>query len=1117
MGRGPDLLTRLFRRITDSRSPSSTTAELLGQFVATRDEDAFRALLDRHGPMVWCVCARILRQPQDIEDAFQATFIVLAQRAAAVRPPELLPAWLHGVARRSALRVMRLSARRREVQVNTMPNPAAAQASDLLDLPAVLDEELGRLPPKLRQTVVLCHLESRTYADAAREMGCSIAAVAKRLDQAAVRLRSQLARRGLAPVWCTAWALLVGAPEAVAVPADVAARAAAAALGTAAVPAATPVAAAAANEVLGSMARAKLRFLVLAVAAVVFAAGVGFTAIPFGTPPDQPKPIARSTDAPRVDRFGDPLPDGAVARLGTVRFRTGKAPSSAGIGFLAGGKTLVSSYGSGPIVFWDAATGKEVDRIDGPPGASSLVVSADGRRLVAVGTEVWAWDIAPDGVKPLWRRASPGKGERIAVSALSPDGKVLACGTQTGGHLLDADTGDLLQSLAVKAPRLMAFAADGRSLAVAGDGPVLVFDPATGKERQQFGVAKNGFVTQLAVAPDGSRVAVLAGPTIRIWDAASGRELAAVPGVSETPSAFSSCQTCVLFFSPDGRTLLEAGGERIRYRDPKTGEEVRPAVAAAHLQPHRLSFFFVTPILPAVSPDGKQLALAIGGGAVGVWRTDTGVEVGPVGGPYGEITALAFASDGKELLTASDPDCFQIWNPATGAPVGRLAAPKSGRTTRSLVCEAGGEVEAICAQFGFIRYWPGRVVWKPGAGATGVERPEVPAELAKVKTWNPASVAMSSDGRRVVWGYETTIIVVDRATGDEVRRVDTKVPVSGVTVTADGETAATYASKEGVVSVWDLSTGRERMRVSTRLAESMSCPPLALSADGRWMAGVEGEAKGPHAVQLWEIASNRTGPRFPVGSGDALPLVFSPDGRFLAGGGWEGKVRVWDLTAGAEARQFTGHRGRVHALAFAPDGARLASGSGDATALVWDLQPLLRWPAPAARRWEPTDAQWVGLGKDDPAQAVKTTWALVASGDEAVPFVRAKLRPAPAPTAERVAALITQLGSDEFADRERATDELAGLGLAVEKWLRAAVTASQNSEVRLRASRLLARLTPTRSPELLAAVRGIAALERIGTSAALQALKEVTSERGYHPLVVAEAETAVRRATRSGR
>ncbi|OWK37775.1 sigma-70 family RNA polymerase sigma factor [Fimbriiglobus ruber] len=1095
MGHGPALLTRFIRRLADDRVAAPTTAELLDRFVASRDEDAFRSIVDRHGPMVWGVCSRILRQPQDIEDAFQVTFIVLARRAAVVRPSEMLPAWLHGVARRSAIRVMRLSARRREVQVNTMPNPAANLANDLVDLPVILDEELGRLPPKLRQTVVLCHLQNRTYADAAREMGCSIASVAKRLDQAAVRLRDRLTRRGLAPVACTAWALAAWAPEAAAVSAGVADRTIAAALGVGAGAAATPVAVAAANDIVGSMTRFKLRFLAVALAL----AGVGATAaVQFTAAPVQPElPPPRAAAPVRGDRFGDPLPDGAVARIGTVRFRTGKTPCAGGVGFLAGGKTVVAAYWTGSVVFWDAATGRETARLDGPPGVAALAVSADGRRLVVAGKEIWAWDVTPQGVVSLWKKPSPN-GARVDGMALSPDGKTLVCGSRTGGHLFDAATGDLLKPLAVKSPRLMAFAAGGRALVVAGEGSIHVYDPATGDERRQIHFPER-VVVQLAVAPDGSRVAAAGGKSFWIWDAATGRELATVSSGSGDPAIMLFSPTTALFFSPDGRILFDVDGERIHYRDPATGSETRPAVTAPHAQSR-------TMVIPAVSPDGKLMAFAIGG-AVGVWRTDTGAEIGPAGGPYADVTSLAFTPDGQNLVTAAFFNHFEIWNPATGAPVRRLTVPASGLVVGSLVVAPSGEVETVFSRYGGnAGNRVGVAGWNPQTGGSATDRPGVPSAVAKARTLPTPAAALSADGRRVVWAHETALVAVDWATGAEIRRVDTKMPVAHPTVSADGETAAAYATKEGVASVWDLGTGRERMRVSARLTGST----LGLSPDGRWLAGVEGDPKGPRAIQLWEVASTRSGPRFPFDHQAVVRLAFSPDGRLLAAGGVDGAVRVWDLASGTEVRHFTGHGSQVQALAFSPDGKRLASGSSDATALVWDTGLLLRWPLAEARSWEPTDAQWRGLGKDDPDPAARTTWALVAAGDAAVPFLRARLRPAAPPAADRVAALIDQLGCDRFADRERATNELAGLGVAVEPALRAVATTA-DPETRQRVDRLLARLAPTQSPDLLAAVRGIAALERIGTPAAARALKEVAADRGQHPVIVAEAEAAGRR------
>src|SRR5262249_11304814 len=136
-------------------------AALLGRFVEQRDGDAFAALVRRHGPMVLGVCRRLLHNPHDAEDAFQATFLVLVRRAAAVRPRALVGAWLHGVACRTALKARTLAARRgrRERQVAEMPEPPPLPPPAVDDLRPVLDEELSRLSESFRAPIVLCLLE----------------------------------------------------------------------------------------------------------------------------------------------------------------------------------------------------------------------------------------------------------------------------------------------------------------------------------------------------------------------------------------------------------------------------------------------------------------------------------------------------------------------------------------------------------------------------------------------------------------------------------------------------------------------------------------------------------------------------------------------------------------------------------------------------------------------------------------------------------------------------------------------------------------------------------------------------------------------------------------------
>ncbi len=188
----------LFDRLRRAASLQQADGQLLERFVTRRDEAAFEALVRRHGPMVLAVCRRVLRDHHDAEDAFQATFLVLARKAASVRPREALAGWLHGVAYRAALKTRAVTVRRRarEKQVNVMPEPAAVRDSPWKDLEPLLDEELSRLPDKYRLPVVLCDLEGRTRKEVAEQLGWPEGTVAGRLARGRALLGRRLARHG---------------------------------------------------------------------------------------------------------------------------------------------------------------------------------------------------------------------------------------------------------------------------------------------------------------------------------------------------------------------------------------------------------------------------------------------------------------------------------------------------------------------------------------------------------------------------------------------------------------------------------------------------------------------------------------------------------------------------------------------------------------------------------------------------------------------------------------------------------------------------------------------------------------------------------------------------------
>ncbi len=174
--------------------------ELLERFCRRREEAAFALLVQRHGAMVLGVCRRVVRDAHDAEDAFQATFLVLARKADAIRKQGSVASWLYGVARRVAAHARRRDARRlaRERQSAFLPHPEPGDEPSWRELREGLDEELAGLPEKYRAPLVLCYFEGKTHDEAARELGCPRTSLSSRLTKARALLHGRLTRRGLA-------------------------------------------------------------------------------------------------------------------------------------------------------------------------------------------------------------------------------------------------------------------------------------------------------------------------------------------------------------------------------------------------------------------------------------------------------------------------------------------------------------------------------------------------------------------------------------------------------------------------------------------------------------------------------------------------------------------------------------------------------------------------------------------------------------------------------------------------------------------------------------------------------------------------------------------------------
>jgi RNA polymerase sigma factor (sigma-70 family) len=321
-------LDYLRRALSASAEGDGADGSLLARFLGARDEDAFAALVQRHGGMVWGVCRRLLRDHHDAEDCFQAVFLVLARKAGSVRKRASLASWLYGVALRAAREANRVRTRRRsrERPIETTPGPCVAPP-DPQDWRPVLDQALAALPEQYREAVVLCCLEEQTRRQAARRLGIPEGTLSWRLACAKKMLARQLARRGVAPAGAAVAVLAAGAAAAPVPPALVRPTAGAALLALAGqLPAAAAPAAALTKGVLNPMFVTKLKVVagLLAAATVIGVGGLGFC--PGGT-------VAEAPTAPPIVR-GRAAPDNQdiarlIRQLGSNAFKEREAATNA--------------------------------------------------------------------------------------------------------------------------------------------------------------------------------------------------------------------------------------------------------------------------------------------------------------------------------------------------------------------------------------------------------------------------------------------------------------------------------------------------------------------------------------------------------------------------------------------------------------------------------------------------------------------------------------------------------------------------------------------------------------------------------------------------------------------
>jgi RNA polymerase sigma factor (sigma-70 family) len=1078
-------LNHLCQWTAGQRTEGVPDQQLLERFVVGREEDAFTALVRRHGPMVAGVCRRVLRETHDAEDAFQATFLVLARKAASIRKGESVASWLHGVALRVS-RKARVAAARRTLR-ERRPRPATTEPGDALtwgELRSVLDEELGQLSTTWRAPLVLCYLEGLTQDEAARRLGWSKSTLRRRLEHGRRLLHSRLARRGvtLSAGLC---APLLSQPTA------------AAALSNALLASTTKMAVRfggsqlmgtetltnsviLAESVLKSMVLAKEKLaavvlslsLLAAVSLCAFRAMIGMVTNAPEAPTThsaQERNEAKQAPRPRapVDQFGDPLPPDALARLGTVRWRHG-SPAWA-LAFAPDGLSLASGGIDGTVHLWETATGKELLRIDNErfpdPGLGSvtgLAYAPDGKTLAGarINQPACLWDVATG--KEI--RQFGGE-QRASWVVFSPDGKTLAYGGYQDDpivRLADVGTGKDVHHFSGHRGRVtrVAFSPDGTILASVDNQAVHLFEVATRRSRELPGPdGGGGLFDALAFSPDGRILAMArAGQKqIRLVEVATGKDLRTLTltGQREAVATF--------LFTPDSQTVISGHEDGlVRFWDVATGTKTRQFRAHS-----------IRTIALALSPDGRTLATANNGHlngehAVRLWETATGKPLARHAGPQEGIAQVVFSPDSRQVATASWDGAVHVWEAATGKLLshwqrfGRLAFLPDGQT---LVCGDWSD--------GRVRFLD---------LATRKETRQFLAQEGGIY-----NLALARDGKTLVTaGRDRSFRLWDLATGRQLHNFGGKQKsyVLGLALSPDDKLLASL-HQDLMVRIWEKANGQ----LLSELAEPDLNGSIVFSPDGKLLVSTSMGVLGAEPmVRLRDVATGKVVQQLRGNGGPLDAVAVSPDGRNLIWGGQHRKdLYFWEVATGQLRRKFAGHQGHLTCVAFAPNGRLMASGGSDASVLIWDVTGHRRRLGPPSPRLTPGQLErlWSDLAATDAVAAYQAICTLRASPEQAVPLLDGHLKPVPHADLKLLAEALRNLDNDHFKVRNQAAKELERLGEAAEAALRQVLVSKPSLEVRQRVEQLLTRLE---GAEPLRTSRALEVLEHIGDAEARQVL-----------------------------
>ncbi len=803
-------------------------------------------------------------------------------------------------------------------------------------------------------------------------------------------------------------------------------------------------------------------------------------------------PTSWGQSLPKRDLYGDPLPKGALARIGTVRFRHGRELRC--LAFSHESRLLATSGADHTVSIWDVANGKEQHRFD-TPGAY----------------------IAADDL------------------AFSPDGQVLAIAMEEL-QIRDVETGKLVfRSKDNRRHKKVAFAADGKTaltfgyIYLSGDKFIKVWDVGTWNEVRAFTIPRS--VEKVAFSPDGRKVAVVVKDTVYIWDANTGQK------VRSLPKHYSPIRE--LAFSPDSRHLVacDASYEAFRVWDTRTGKQ-QFEVRTSHFQVYFLGF----------TPDGKKIIAAGYDGSVRLWDRQAGKQVRQFPIIRNSRGPFALSPDGKWLAGSEG---LRFWDVSTGrekniggdcgqkvyffrdgkrvavGPHVHVADVKTGKVLHSFP-EPDFEQHS---EFSFFHDTVLRYSHKDKKFL--IHDALAKKLLTKMSLPNPPlrwGLQLSPDLKRYLWwtskknllGTNPSLGLYDSVSGKKWQEwtAPANGEFTGYSFSRDGQRllAVLAEKKQNVrahfiahrdlsVAVWNTRTGDLILHLPPeKIGFAIMNPVSQLTPDNRFLSVLTSE----RTLLIHETISGKLVKRISFSPKEySGQFALSDDGRILAVAFYQpyNYVCLYHVATGQKLQTYTGHRGYISSLAFSRDGSKLASAALDQTTLIWPVPPL---PDPkvklSPKQWPNL---WKDLGREDAGKGFQVHWQLVGYGDEVVPFLDKYLQPPIPVSDDKIAQLVKDLGSGQFVVRTKAESELAQMGKLAESALKKGLQKNPSLEVQLRIEKLLAQLDPI-SLRDLRFVRAVSVLEHIGTAAARKVLERVAKDSFSERVVDETRETLVR-------